>query len=209
MPRWPRLPFGRHRPSASGDHLPSSGDLTREEFLNELRKVVELFVAGRDQEAVKRLQPLAQAEYLEARYLLGRWYLEQRDFKPAESLLQAVAAAGQAEGMYCLGVICRGLHHDEEAARRWFRAGGARGDADCMFEVGTCAIRDGDPELAKFWLGRAAVAGNTEAMVNLGGLQFEDDDPEGARLWWGRAADNGNSVAIQNLRANFGVIEGE
>lgn len=208
MPRWPRSPFGRKRPSASDDHPPLSTDLTREELVDELREVIELFKAGRGQEGLTRLRPLAQAGDQDARYLLGAWYFEQGDMRASEPLLLGVAAEGRAEAMYLLGAICRGLHHDEETARRWFRAGGARGNADCMFEIGTCAIGDGDPGLAKFWLGRAAVAGNTNAMVNLGSLLLPED-PEGAQLWWGRAADKGNPVAIQIAGRTSEAAKGE
>jgi TPR repeat protein len=71
------------------------------------------------------------------------------------------------------------LVHDEEAAHRWFRPAGARGDVGWMLEVGTCATRDSDLGMAKFWLGCAAVAGSDNAILNLGSLLLTQD-PESA-----------------------------
>lgn len=173
MPRLPRRPFGRQRPSVSDDH-PSSGDLTREELVNELCRVIDLFEAVRSQDAVKRLRPLAQAGYQGSGLLLSTRYFEQGHLEAAELLLWSVAAEGQAKAMYLVSAISRCLHHDK-AAGRSFTAESARGDADCMFDLGICAIGDGDLGSAKFWLGHAAVADSTDAMVNLGGLLLKED----------------------------------
>lgn len=202
MSHLPRFRLGRRSGTVKNDQPAASRALTREEIVDRLRGAMDLFEAGRDDEAVQRLRPVAEAGDQDARLMLGAWHFEQGDFGAAEPLLRGVAAEGQATAMYLLGAISRGYHHDEETARRWFRAGAARGDGHCIFEVGTCAVHDGDFGLAKFWLGRASVAGSADAMVNLGGLLISED-PEGAHLWWGRAAEKGHPAAIHNVQANF------
>jgi hypothetical protein len=207
MPQWPRRSFGRQRPLASNNHL-SSGDLSREELVNELRMVIALFEAGRDQEAVARPRPLAQAGHQDARFLLGARYFERGDLKAVEALLRGIATGGRAKAVYLLDAIYRSLHHDEEKVRPWSRVGGARSYAACVFEADTCAIHDGDLGLAKFRLGRGAVSGNTDAMVNFGSL-LPKKGLGSARPQWKRPADRGHSAAIQNLRTSFGGSHGE
>jgi TPR repeat protein len=161
---------------------------------------LELLESGAASEGLQLLEPLAANGDEGVMLLIAVWHFQAGEFGAAEPPLRELAGMGIDEAMYYLGAICR-TRQDEAGARRLFRGGAARGHRECMFEIGTCAIKDGELDSARYWLGRAAAAGDTNAMVNFANL-LHATDPDGALIWWQRAAGEGNEAAILTLQLN-------
>ncbi|HUL18603.1 MAG TPA: hypothetical protein VLV29_04985, partial [Steroidobacteraceae bacterium] len=89
-----------------------------------------------------------------------------KDFSAAAATLQQLAAGGNPEAQYLLGVFClNGVNgpRDPQAARGWFEKAAGQGHARAAFSLAALLAESNppDPEGAQQWLKRARELGFT------------------------------------------------
>ena len=146
------------------------------------------YAHGRTTEAIRLLEPVAQAGDSDAQYLLASVYDEEAVGPNGHFLAVAwyrqAAIHGHPEAQFALGVAYRlgqGVHPDAQQALIWWRA--------------------------------AALQGNVPAQVMLGYLYAVGEHGSGQDLaaaveWWRKAADNDDPLAQYNLAGLYAAGEG-
>ncbi|WP_428395675.1 tetratricopeptide repeat protein [Lichenicoccus sp.] len=134
------------------------------------------------------------------------------DVQRARTLWQSLAASGDAEAAFRLGLLAdagNGEPQDATRAYRWFRQAADAGLSEAEFNV--AAMKDGgrgtplDEAGAATWYARAAGAGNRRAEYDLGLLYDAGTgvprNPAAARAWFRQAASSGLPAASDKLKA--------
>ena len=120
-------------------------------------------------------EPLTAAGWTEPDINSAITAYEAGDFRAARDLFAVLAARGDAEAQYRLGLIYEqgppGIERDPAAAFRWFREAAERDHAQAQYRLGRVHERgDGvapDAEAAARWYRRAADQGSTDARFAL------------------------------------------
>ncbi len=143
-------------------------------FRYQLARALE--AGGKDAEAVEWYDRVASSDYPSAladyagMYALGKGVLQNTE--KAFALAKSAAEAGNARGMFWMGVLYRdggGVAQDYDAARSWFLKAADLGHADAMIALAGL-YRDGrgvevDADRALGWYERAATASGVSASM--------------------------------------------
>ncbi len=128
-----------------------------------------------DQEVLQWLQKAGEQGYIDAQNMLGRKYLDARDYDQAYSWFDKSAKQNDATGYWGLAVCCRdggGKYADEKNAAEYFKKAADCGDPGAMYEFGMCSLAakgvPKNPEDALNWLAAASQKGNVKAQLELG-----------------------------------------
>lgn len=172
-------------------------------------------------EAVRWLQPAAEAGNADAQYLLGWCYKDGNGvasddsnaaqwWNKAYSQFNLLAEGGDAHVQYRLGLCYHfgcGTLMDAHKAADWYRKAAEQGYAAAQCNMGI-AYYNGigvaqDFSQAANWFCKAAKQGDAAAQCNLGicynnGIGVAQDFSQAA-FWYRKAAERGNAVAQRNL----------
>lgn len=127
------------------------------------------------------------------------------NYKAAWKELRPLAAAGNADAQYLVGVMYshgKGVARDAATSARWYEKAARQGNADAAFNLGFMRYQQGKFDDAAPWLLKAAQKGNGMAQYLVGsmylhGQGLQQDDARAYR-WTLAAADKGVPEAQYN-----------
>lgn len=163
-----------------------------------------LYAAGKGQQAIEKLLPLAQRGEPEAAYLLGRLYYYDeagvpRNWRNAARWFEQAARTGHAGGQYKLGGIYyagRGRRQDIKQAIYWWAQAAAQGHPEALNNLGALVSTGtgvaADPELGLALQLLAAEKGSEAAQEN---VRNKSPDEQGKKLAQEFAANPGLMAA--------------
>lgn len=183
--------------------------------------------AGRFQQAVARLRPLAEAGDAGAQYRLGLAHAQgrgvERDTVAALAWWHRAAVQGNAEAQYQIGhayLSGEGVEEDTGLASAWLARAAARNHAPATYRLAQvyqarAATTDDEAErrAGLVLLERAAEQGHPDAQMRIGeayatGREGVSRDPAWAVRWFGKAARQGVPAARSRLGAAHATGEG-
>ncbi|MGH8489545.1 MAG: tetratricopeptide repeat protein [Gammaproteobacteria bacterium] len=140
---------------------------------------------------------------VQADYEAGVYAYYRQDYETALREFKTVAAAGDENAQYNVGLMYlkgQGVPENPEEASRWFHRAAMQGQVDAQSFLGALhADGEGvhqDYSLAAYWLTRAADAGHPAAQCFLGQLYFDGlgvaRDYVQAYVWFRLAEANGH-----------------
>ena len=178
---------------------------------------IEAYMAGRGEEAVEIIVPVAEAGNGEAQHLLGTIYSDGTamapDYEKAAPWFRKAANSGSAEAAYNLGFLYEngmGVEKSEQAAFRWFLKGAKSGHPIAQFRMALRILPEIDAKdsSGRDWLVKSAENGLSDAQQLLGRLLlhgssgFKKDESRSA-IWFERAAEQGDPKAAELLGTMF------
>lgn len=163
---------------------------------------------------------LAAAPAGAARFDDGIAALESKDFPGALAVFGPLAAQGDGDGQFMLGVMHEnglGVPQDMGAAASWYLKAAETGVASAQYNIGVFyQLGTGvaaDPASARRWLARAAEQGHHRAQNNLGTMYYTGGgvarDPIEALKWLTLAAEGLQGDARDITLRNIAAIEKE
>jgi SH3-like domain-containing protein len=138
------------------------------------------------------------------------------DYETALPIWQKLAAEGNADAQYALGVAYftgEGVSRDLNDSMKWFEKAANSGNVQAMFNLGAAywegkGTRQSYAEAVRWW-GKSAAAGQSSAQYNLGLAYYlgkgAEQDLDKALQWIRQSAESGHTGAQKVL----GVIEKE
>jgi TPR repeat protein len=152
---------------------------------------------------------LAQASYEEAVLLY-----EDKDYKGARDIAEALAKNGDARAMAMLGLFYQkglGVTADLNKAVDWYAQAAEKNEVDAQYSLAEIyldgELGEADAERGRYWLLKAAGQGKPEAEHRLGLLAASETPPD-----WVEAADWFAKAAAQDYvdsQYNLGVLYAE
>ncbi|MEX2616349.1 MAG: tetratricopeptide repeat protein [Alphaproteobacteria bacterium] len=142
--------------------------------------------------------------------------LEAKDFPGAIAVFGPLAAQGNGDAQFMLGVMHEnglGVPQDMGAAASWYLKAAETGVASAQYNIGVFyQLGTGvivDPASARHWLSRAAEQGHHRAQNNLGTMYYTGGgvarDPVEALKWLTLAAEglqgDARDIALRNIAA--------
>ena len=132
------------------------------------------------------------------------------DYGPALSEFQPLAAQGEPQAQFYLGVSYQkgwGVIADPTKAAQWYRRAADQGFTKAQHNLALLFLRGegvaADAAQARAWFERAAQQGDMRAAHELGLMYFRGTgvarDYAQARAWWQKAADAGDARAAYDL----------
>lgn len=152
---------------------------------------------------------VAAGSVLAGPYEDGMEAVNRQDYETAVRLWQPLAAAGDANAQYGLGVLYTdgdGVPKDPAQAALWFRKAADQGHLDAQYNLGVIyANGEGVPkdyaEAAK-WCRKAADQGNPDAQYNLGVMHLSGQglpkDDQQAYFWFLIASLSGDPDSVRS-----------
>jgi TPR repeat protein len=189
-----------------------------------MRDAARALEAGRYEEALVILRPLADAGDPEAQSTLAGMYINgwgvEPDFAEGMALLERAASRGNARAAFNLGRLYatgEGVPRDCERALTYFHAPAEAGNplaqinlADLYATGGLCVTRD--PARAAALYRSAAEKGNPVAQHALASMyavgEGVDKDMTEALIWYRRAAERGHAPSQGTLGYLYEIGEG-
>lgn len=151
----------------------------------------------------------AQATYEEAVLLY-----EDKDYKGARAIAEAIAKKGDARAMAMLGLFYQkglGVEADLNKAVEWYADAADKNNIDAQYSLAEIYLSgelgEADPERGRFWLLKAAGQGKPEAEHRLGLLAASETPPD-----WTEAVERFRKAAEQGYadsQYNLGVLYAE
>ena len=136
----------------------------------------------------------------EAMFMLGMFYLDQREYKQSEQWLKKSAKEGFVAAMEAIGqkYVSGGFggEPDYQQGSHWLKRAAKNNSLEAMTSLGIMALSDNlpgsKPDEAIEWFRKGAEKGYAPAQMRLGGSLYEGDvvkqDIKGAMEWMHKAA---------------------
>jgi TPR repeat protein len=133
---------------------------------------------------------------------------EDKDYKGAFSIAEAIAKKGDARAMAMLGVLYQkglGVEADLNKAVDWYAESAEKNNLGAQYSLGEIyldgALGEPDTERGRYWMLKAAGQGKPEAEHRLGLLAAAETPPDWteAAQWFRKAAEQGYADSQYNL----------
>lgn len=137
---------------------------------------------------------------------------EDKDYKGARAIAEALANKGDARAMAMLGVLYQkgqGVTADLNKAADWFAQAADKGNVGAQYSLGEIYLNgtlgEADPERGRYWMEKAAKQGKPEAEHRMGLLAATETPPDWleAAEWFDKAALQGYADSQYNLGVLF------
>lgn len=137
---------------------------------------------------------------------------EDKDYKGARTIAEALAKKGDARAMAMLGVLYQkgqGVTADLNEAAEWYSQSADKGNVGAQYSLGEIYLNgmlgEADPERGRYWMEKAAKQGKPEAEHRMGLLAASETPPDWleAAEWFDKAAKQGYADSQYNLGVLF------
>lgn len=159
--------------------------------------------------SILALSAVLSAHYAPARtqdFDKGMAAYKRGQYKAAHAEFQPLAAAGNGDAQYRMGIIYtlgRGIDRDAEQAEHWFLKASKQGHTGALYSLGTINLQRSDLPQAIGYFKAAAADGHRSAQYNLGVMYARGHgvgkNDKTAFEWYALAAAKGHPNAQFNL----------
>lgn len=137
---------------------------------------------------------------------------EDKDYKGARAIAEALAKKGDARAMAMLGVLYQkgqGVEADLNKAVEWYADAAEKGNLGAQYSLGEIYLNgtlgEADPQRGRYWMEKAAKQGKPEAQHRMGLLAASETPPDWleAAEWFSKAAEQDYPDSQYNLGVLF------